>query len=473
MKTDVSWLQANNVSIIYTPEGISLGASLVAALNLSEHNLDTSLHILFGDTLLSELPLGENIVCVSDVKESYDWAIVTTDESHWLKTSEQEIKSDAHNVVNGYFNFSKPRQLIRAMTQCNWQFLEGLNNYRDQVGLTTIYSEHWLDFGHVNSYYRSKANFTTQRAFNELIITSEWVEKASSNNKKISAEANWFNKLPFSLRGFIPQYLGSQQKHGRISYRLEYLHLTALNELYVFGDLALSNWEQILSGCVNFLKSCQQEKAPSTVSVNLLPELLEQKTYHRLEKYCISKSISLTDKWQYNNEKPISIEAMLNDCAKHLPNITSRDGLTILHGDFCFSNVLYDFRANKIKTIDPRGMTSAGEPTLFGDIRYDIAKLSHSVIGMYDWLIAGYYEVETTNFNIHFHIEESPQLKEIQQFFINLVEREFSISAVSLLAMQVHLFFSMLPLHNDDNVRQQALFANAIRLYFTMKRFEE
>ncbi|MDO6575299.1 hypothetical protein, partial [Staphylococcus pasteuri_A] len=87
-----------------------------------------------------------------------------------------------------------------------------------------IYSEHWLDFGHVNSYYRSKANFTTQRAFNELIITSEWVEKASSNNKKISAEANWFNKLPFSLRGFIPQYLGSQQKHGRISYRLEYLH---------------------------------------------------------------------------------------------------------------------------------------------------------------------------------------------------------------------------------------------------------
>lgn len=39
-----------------------------------------------------------------------------------------------------------------------------------------------------------------------------------------------------AMRGFIPQYLGSQNSEGKISYRLEYLYLTALNELFVFLD---------------------------------------------------------------------------------------------------------------------------------------------------------------------------------------------------------------------------------------------
>jgi hypothetical protein len=73
-KTDLSWLKANHVTVIKIPDGLSLGASLVAALNLAEHPLDSPLHVLFGDTLFTELPQGENIICVSDVTDSYNWA---------------------------------------------------------------------------------------------------------------------------------------------------------------------------------------------------------------------------------------------------------------------------------------------------------------------------------------------------------------------------------------------------------------
>ncbi|TOO91845.1 hypothetical protein CGH26_28485, partial [Vibrio parahaemolyticus] len=76
-----------------------------------------------------------------------------------------------------------------------------------------------------NTYYRSKAKFTTQRAFNELKITSSWIEKSSSKIEKIDAEAYWFENLPFELRGNIPQFLGSRETDGKISYKLEYLHL--------------------------------------------------------------------------------------------------------------------------------------------------------------------------------------------------------------------------------------------------------
>lgn len=472
-KTDAQWLESNKVSLIRVPDNISLGASLIAALNLSEHDLDSPIHVLFGDTLLTELPEGEDLVCVSEVKNSYNWAVVTDDMMDWLKDSDNKIESNTHNIVNGYFRFSEPRQLMRSITQSNWKFIDGLNRYHSKVGLTTVFSDKWLDFGHVNSYYRSKANFTTQRAFNELKITSDWVEKSSSKNIKIAAEANWFAQLPYSLRGYIPQYLGSCEKDDRITYRLEYLHQTALNELYVFSELPVNIWEQILKGCVGFLKACEQEIAPGNAHVSNLNELFGDKTVTRLKEYCAINSISMTDKWQLNTEIPTSLEDILIDSKMYLPKDTNNWSYSVLHGDFCFSNILYDFRSNRVKTIDPRGTTHEGVITLYGDIRYDIAKLSHSIIGMYDWIIAGYYDVNIANSNINFRIEENQLHKTIQQRFIDIIQREFSINAVTLMSMQIQLFLSMLPLHSDDKSRQKALFANAFRLYHLMKRLEK
>lgn len=470
--TDKRWLDSKNVEVLETPDGLSLGASLVAALNLSEHSLDTPLHVLFGDTLFTELPRGDDIVGVSDVTDSYNWAVVTNDDMQWLKDSHNQIESNSHNVVNGYFKFSSPRQLIKSVTQSNWNFLNGLNRYHKQVGLTPAFSNHWLDFGHVNTYYRSKASFTTQRAFNELKINSSWVEKSSVKSHKIAAEANWFAKLPFSLRGFIPQFLGSTVESNQVSYRLEYLHQTALNELYVFSDLPPAIWEKILLGSIEFLKSCLKEHAPADTAANHLNELFGNKTAVRLSEYCADNGIKLTDKWQFNNEPPVSLTEVLSHSSQHLPSNKGWPS-SVLHGDFCFSNILYDFRAARIKTIDPRGMTPDGTLTIYGDIRYDIAKLSHSILGMYDWIIAGYYDVEIEQNQIHFHIDEPTRHKTIQQRFIELIADEFDISAVSLMAMQIQLFLSMLPLHNDDKKRQQALFSNAFRLFFLMKRLEK
>lgn len=470
--TDLKWLERENVELVRTPEGLSLGASLVATLNLSEHALDTPLHVLFGDTLFSELPNGDDIIGVSDVTDSYNWAVVTDDNMAWLKDS-NNIARNSHNVVNGYFKFSSIRQLMRSVTQSNWNFLDGLNRYHKRLSLTPVFTEHWFDFGHVNTYYRSKANFTTQRAFNELKITSKWIEKSSSKSAKIAAEANWFAKLPFALRGYIPQYLGCDEKRDRISYRLEYLHQTALNELYVFSDLPSATWEQILERTIDFLKGCLKEPAPTDAPHNNLKELFGEKTTLRLGEYCLENGIALNEKWSFNSESPVSLAELLEYSNTHLPTETDNWPITVLHGDFCFSNILYDFRAARIKTIDPRGTTPGGTLTIYGDIRYDIAKLSHSILGMYDWIIAGYYDVEIKQRHIDFHIDEPTKYKAIQQHFMELISREFGISSVSLMAMQIQLFLSMLPLHADDKKRQQAMFSNAFRLFYLMKRLKQ
>lgn len=471
VKKDLEWLKNNNVNIIRIPDGIELGASLVTALELSGSSLEEPLHVLYGDTLFLELPEGDNLVSVSCAEDCYNWAIVTDSDAHWI----QEFDSYEHTkeIVNGYFKFSSPKVLVESIIRSNWDFILGVNIYRNKIGIISVYSGNWLDFGHVNTYYRSKGNYTTQRAFNDIKINKNWIEKSSSSHHKISAESNWFASLPYSLRGYIPQYLGSRHDGSQISYRLEYIHNISLNEMYVFSELPTTTWSLVLSSCISFLKSCLLEPCPLDVNFNSFDALFVEKTKSRLSEYCHEKNIDIKDKWIFNDNRSVSLEEVFNLSLDKLPDEMNTWPISVLHGDFCFSNILYDFRSNRIKTIDPRGISPSGELTIYGDIRYDIAKLAHSIIGMYDWIIAGYFELSVEHRNIYFYINESKRCYDIQCQFISIIRKDFSISYSELLAMQIQLFLSMLPLHGDDLDRQNALFANALRLYFLLEEVSE
>lgn len=462
--TDLGLLSDNNVTIVALPENLSLGESLVAALNLSEHNFEEPLELLFGDTLFKELPTGENFASLSTVENNYHWAVTNESTTEWVHSNDGEFDSNEgeNKVLNGYFKFSSPRQLLRSLAKSNWDFLKSLNSYRTETNFRGVTSDSWLDFGHVNTYYSSKANFTTQRSFNDLKINSNWVEKSSSKDIKIAAEANWFATLPYSLREFTPQFLGSITSNGKVSYKLEYLHFTALNELYVFSELPSKIWKRILAECVTFLRACQLEIASPDSPSNDLNILFGKKTKQRLAEFCHTRNYKTDEKWKFDG-----ILASLDDLIQlSNANLPSEKPISsILHGDFCFSNILYDFRSNKIKTIDPRGLNASGEITIYGDIYYDIAKLSHSIIGLYDWIIAGYFDVNLKDREIYLEIDTTSRQSDVQQYFLQLIYEEFSLTLENVIAMQIQLFLSMLPLHCDDKKRQDALFANAFRLY--------
>lgn len=139
-----------------------------------------------------------------------------------------------------------------------------------------------------------------------------------------------------------------------------------------------------------------------------------------MKKNCIT----IDDIWKFNGSNGVSLTTILEDSISNLP--TNTEPQSVIHGDFCFSNILYDFRAEEVKTIDPRGMTPNGEQTIYGDIRYDVSKLSHSILGLYDWIIAGYYHMEILDFNITLRLAEENCHKEIQHAFIKLVEETIS-----------------------------------------------
>ncbi|MUL16652.1 capsular biosynthesis protein [Aliivibrio fischeri] len=460
-ESDQDWFTQHSVTIVRTPSNISLGAAIVAALNLIEQKANSDLHILFGDTLITPLPNGNDIVAIAETNDNYDWARTSLNSGTFIEGALSD-SLDTEQVVTGYFKFSQPKELVRSLTRSHWNFIKGLNDYSKQVGLTSVQISNWLDFGHINTYYHSKANFTTQRAFNSLKITPEWIEKSSEKQDKIKAEAHWFKTIPYSMRGYTPQYLGDfTNKECGFSYRLEYLYYTALNELFVFGNLPASTWNQILGSCLKFIELEKSESSGKTETI--LDELFGDKTEQRVQEYCVTHNIQQNEKWNYNQEFSASISDLIQVSQANLP--ASKQVSTVMHGDFCFSNILYDFRTSRVKTIDPRGISPSGETTIYGDYRYDVAKLSHSILGMYDWIIAGNYNVDINHRDIQFELNGLNKHKETQKTFVSLVMKHYGINAKQLYAMQIQLFLSMLPLHADDKKRQKALFANAFRIY--------
>jgi len=93
------------------------------------------------------------------------------------------------------------------------------------------------------------------------------------------------------------------------------------------------------------------------------------------------------------------------------------------------------------------------------------------MIGLYDFIIIEEYIYrEIEEYNIYFDIPISDSKKEISDLFISLNFNAFNITIKEIYAVMIHLFLSMLPLHNDNPHRQKAFIANAIRLYIDFKK---
>jgi hypothetical protein len=148
----------------------------------------------------------------------------------------------------------------------------------------------------------------------------------------------------------------------------------------------------------------------------------------------------------------------LNQAVKSLISHTKG---CIIHGDFCFSNILYDLNNQIIRLIDPRG--SFGEPGIYGDPRYDMAKLRHSIAGMYDYIVSDLFEINETETGFEGKIFNDSAQDELISEFDNLLT-EFGYDPKEIAIIEGLLFISMLPLHQDKPQRQKMMYIKGLQL---------
>lgn len=444
-----------DVLAIKVPDEFSLAESILYVMNVQMKRDLGHLRILHGDTLIRDIPSELDLIAVVRRDQDYNWH------------QELSMGSNTSFIWAGYFSFSSRLDLVRALAVSRGNFVKAIDNYRKKIAVTVSEVYHWHDCGHINTYFDARANVTTQRSFNSLSIDGGVVTKSSQKSLKMQAEINWFEHIPVPLRKFQPQFINcGVLPNGNIFYQIEFLSLLPLNELYVHGRNPASFWRRIFRVVCEYFNLSANIKMFSDeelISIKHSSDrLYEQKTHVRIDSFIKLRHLDVSKKVYYGDVILGSINEIANDCIERvlsLPCVPS-----VMHGDLCFSNMLFDVRSQRLRLIDPRGIDEDDQLTILGNQTYDLAKLAHSVIGMYDFIIAGRYWIDYSQKGEMLVFDIDDRLMMIQQDFL---QTQFikSMDNQQIMPAVVLLFLSMLPLHDDRPDRQHAMLLNAFRLY--------
>lgn len=450
-----------SLSVHYICDKVYLAEAVLYVLNVEIDHPAEPIRILQGDRFLDDIPLDIDCIAVDNQSRQRDWC----DRYHYHDHELQWL---------GYFSFSSKANLVKSLALSIKNFSEAVTHYQKSVSMHKVQPKNWYNCSRINSYFDARSNITTQRSFNALNIESGIVTKSSVHDIKIQAEIYWFAHLPPKLKRFTPQFIDSGRLEDGVSsyYCLEFLPFLPLNELYVHGRNPISFWRRIFDLVKDYLSHATDKEYLAYVEVNQVVDCREdlfcRKTLSRLEEYQKSLQVDLHAAVFYQGLELGSILDIAQDCISKTLALPSWP--TIMHGDLCFSNMLFDSRGRRLKLIDPRGLDCQDNFSIFGDATYDLAKLTHSMIGMYDFIIAGRFEMlpdelsNSTGKIIHFDVDE--RLKIIQAEFLQFQFVD-GIEMTAIMPAVVLLFLSMLPLHADRPDRQQAMITNAFRLYKT------
>ncbi|MBL0549954.1 hypothetical protein JD551_13020 [Aeromonas caviae] len=456
---DRNLLQMLDIEAISVPDGFTLAEALTYILNIASDG-EEGVRLLHGDTLILDLPDQLDVVSVGRSRGDYEWEV----ESPGSEEASDEL------VWSGYFSFSSQREFLRALALSRGHFVKAVRHYGTVLPLTLVNCQDWFDLGHVNTYFTSRSRITTQRSFNSLRVSEGVLYKTGTPAEKIEAEERWFKSVPLAIKKYTPHLLdaGVLPEGGRF-YALEYLPYLPLNELFVHGRNPVSYWMQKFSLLNKFFSDAREVcQLTSTEMSNISQDaysLYRDKTISRLEQYAKETGFSVSAEITRRDGRPLSVEQIAEDCIKRvlaMPVIPA-----VMHGDICFSNILFDSRSERLKVVDPRGINVNGDFSIYGDQKYDLAKLTHSVIGLYDFIIAGRYtfDVDADGHEV-IHFEIDSRLSMVQEGFMRVPFLD-GVTIKDVMPLVVLLFLSMLPLHSDRQDRQKAMLLNAVRLYKT------
>lgn len=158
---------------------------------------------------------------------------------------------------------------------------------------------------------------------------------------------------------------------------------------------------------------------------------------------------------------PVAVERLLFENAEKY--------FSVIHGDLCLPNILVAPEHNFLRLVDPRG--KFGDFDIYGDWRYDLAKLMHSVEGNYDCIIEDKFKVSVDGAAIDY--EMTQDFSDVREIFFEVFKSQTAkLAAIRLI--EATLFLSMIPLHANSLRRQYVMLATGVELFESVaKDFSE
>jgi len=449
----------------------SPGNSIVKALkNIKEEKL----LVVLGDTVINNdyfkfIDKQKDFVISSKkISDNSKWCIVETKngkiKSIYDKKKKMNVGINFSALIGVYYfssvkilkNISKKYQHYKKM-----EISSLLEEYKKINKIIVKIEPNWHDVGHKNNYFSSKKELLQSRFFNYLELDEKngIVTKKSQNIEKLKNEINWYKLIPNQIKIITPRIISSRiNKNPNLV--MEHIDFSTLTEIWLYGNISYKNWQSILDDLKNIINTFQTYK--KLVQKKDYEQIYITKTLDRIQELISSNPIfkklfnyeyvkingKVYDNWNKLSEK---IFLKIN-------KLFCKEDNCLIHGDLCFSNILYNIPNNQYRIIDPRGKWGN---SVFGDIKYDLAKLRHSIVGGYDSINNGLFSIDQKDNSLKINILKPTQYEKISNDFDLWISKSWNLEQIKMI--EGLLFISMIPLHNEDIKKQLAFYAVGVQ----------
>lgn len=448
---------------------------------LGQEPLIDYIYVNFADFLLDEhVPINNhNFFYYASGMSTDEWTYfkdnngIITDILDKCPLSENHQISNFSGIFVGLFGFTNPHYFLELLKQYSNvhsdmdTFYQAIFTYSQEYPFTILHSQNWFDVGHSDNYSKATTSVAA-RSFNSIEIDEQRgiLKKRSENKEKLVNEIRWYLRIPNKLQYLLPRVYDYSLDLTDPYVSMEYYGYHTLHESLVFGDLPLVKWQAIFQKLLFAINDMGKftvtgERIQFEVA---LRDIYLQKTFDRLDM--------MRNEPDFHSffENTITINGKeyrsLNEYLKMLPQLieklvvyTFTGQFNIIHGDLCFANILIEDTYDFIRVIDPRG--KFGTFDIYGDGRYELAKLMHTLEGKYDFIIEDMFDIDVIGNTIEYHVHK--QIDNITNVFLDVFRESIdNIQAVRLI--EATLFLSMIPLHSDYKQRQFAMLATGVML---------
>ena len=294
------------------------------------------------------------------------------------------------------------------------------------------------------------------RHFNHIAQDRYHVVKRSSDKEKIRREHRFFSLLPAEMQPYFVQPYDLQEDAEGASYRLRRLFVPDLAVQWVHRAFSEPEFEQLLGHLFHFVDSRPRRDAGREEAERVAHDLYVTKLEQRIDQLLEMPDGRRVDTTLVAGGVEGGVRGLVERYRAVLDAQAKRRRgreLCVTHGDLGFSNILYSSATQTLALIDPRGADTEDE--IYSDPHYDVAKLSHSILGNYDFLVAGLFELghrEDLSLELRF---DQPPPPELQELFVAALEQH-GFDPALVRTYEASLFLSMLPLHIDAPKRVTA-----------------
>lgn len=312
----------------------------------------------------------------------------------------------------------------------------------------------WVDADYSDRFNEQQSHVFESRSFNRVERDNfgMYVQKSSSDSDKLEREHSYLRGLPESVAGLFPQPRKFLRGNGSAELWLDYWPFPSLSDLYTLQNLPGSFWDSVMPKLKSALEMLHREKVQ--VSGDLGVWAFGSKTKERVGalKELPGWGVLATRSISINGHRSPRVDDLIDRSLAVLHKSIHKE--SVVHGDFCFSNILVDPQTLTIKLIDPRG--GFQEASSVGPSFYDMAKLSHSLVGGYDSILKGFSSHEQLNeTEYRLEIREPPHHKHALSAFISAFQLDL-LAYQKLKLGSALILLAIPPLHMEapDRARQ-------------------